>query len=77
MACVQTYMGLGLEGYRKAILFLKDYFAAPLTQRGKRPDCGQFHGLAVFCLVMVLPRSGGGCSPPENPWCRRAPGGRS
>ena len=26
-----------------------------------------------FCLVMVLPRSGGGCSPPENPWCRRAP----
>ena len=34
-------------------------------------------GLAVFCLVMVLPRSGGGCSPPENPWCRRAPGGRS
>ena len=43
----------------------------------KRPDCGQFHGLAVFCLVMVLPRSGGGCSPPENPWCRRAPGGRS
>lgn len=25
MACVQTYMGLGLEGYRKAILFLKDY----------------------------------------------------
>lgn len=25
MACVQTYMGLGLEGYQKAILFLKDY----------------------------------------------------
>ena len=25
MACVQTYMGLGLAGYRKAILFLKDY----------------------------------------------------
>ena len=25
MACVKTYMGLGLEGYRQAILFLKDY----------------------------------------------------
>lgn len=25
MACVRTYMGLGLEGYRQAILFLKHY----------------------------------------------------
>jgi len=25
MACVRTYMGLGFEGYRQAILFLKDY----------------------------------------------------
>ena len=25
MACVKTYMGLGFEGYRQAILFLKDY----------------------------------------------------
>ena len=25
MACVKTYMGLGLEGYRQAILFLKEY----------------------------------------------------
>ena len=28
MACVKTYMGLGLEGYRQAILFLKDYLEA-------------------------------------------------
>lgn len=25
MACVRTYMGLGFEGYRQAILFLKAY----------------------------------------------------
>lgn len=25
MACVKTYMGLGLDGYRQAMLFLKDY----------------------------------------------------
>ena len=25
MACLKTYMGLGFEGYRQAILFLKDY----------------------------------------------------
>ena len=25
LACVKTYMGLGFEGYRQAILFLKDY----------------------------------------------------
>jgi len=25
LACVKTYMGLGIEGYRQAILFLKDY----------------------------------------------------
>ena len=24
-ACVKTYMGLGLDGYRQAILWLKDY----------------------------------------------------
>ena len=24
-ACVKTYMGLGLEGYRQTILWLKDY----------------------------------------------------
>ena len=28
MACVKTFMGLGLEGYRQAILFLKDYLSA-------------------------------------------------
>ena len=25
MACVKTFMGLGFQGYRQAILFLKDY----------------------------------------------------
>lgn len=25
LACVKTYMGLGFEGYKQAILFLKDY----------------------------------------------------
>ena len=25
MACVKTYMGLGLEGYRQGLLFLKEY----------------------------------------------------
>lgn len=25
MACVKTYMGLGFEGYRQAIFFLRDY----------------------------------------------------
>lgn len=25
MACIKTYMGLGLDGYRQAILYLKDY----------------------------------------------------
>ena len=25
LACVKTYMGLGFDGYRQAILFLKDY----------------------------------------------------
>ena len=25
MACVKTYMGLGLEGYRQAILYLERY----------------------------------------------------
>ena len=27
MACVKTYMGLGFEGYRQAILCLKDYLS--------------------------------------------------
>ena len=27
LACVKTYMGLGFDGYRQAILFLKDYIA--------------------------------------------------
>ena len=27
MACIRTFMGLGLEGYRQAILFLKEYLA--------------------------------------------------
>ena len=27
MACIKTYMGLGFDGYRQAILFLKDYLA--------------------------------------------------
>ena len=25
MACVKTYMGLGFEGYRRAVLYLKEY----------------------------------------------------
>ncbi len=25
LACIKTYMGLGLDGYRQAILYLKDY----------------------------------------------------
>ena len=25
LACIKTYMGLGLEGYRQGILYLKDY----------------------------------------------------
>lgn len=25
MACIKTYMGLGFEGYRQAILYLRDY----------------------------------------------------
>lgn len=28
MACIKTYMGLGLEGYRQALLYLKDYLDA-------------------------------------------------
>ena len=28
MACVKTYKGLGFEGYRAAVLFLKNYLAA-------------------------------------------------
>ena len=27
MACIKTYMGLGLEGYRQAILYLKEYLS--------------------------------------------------
>lgn len=27
LACIKTYMGLGLEGYRQAILYLKDYLS--------------------------------------------------
>ena len=29
LACVKTYMGLGFDGYRQAILFLKDYINNP------------------------------------------------
>ena len=28
MACIRTFMGLGLDGYRQAILYLKDYLSA-------------------------------------------------
>ena len=28
MACIKTYMGLGLEGYRQALLYLKDHLTA-------------------------------------------------
>ena len=28
LACIKTYMGLGFEGYRQAILYLKDYLQA-------------------------------------------------
>ncbi|MBR4693162.1 MAG: type II 3-dehydroquinate dehydratase [Oscillospiraceae bacterium] len=34
MACLRTYMGLGFEGYRQAILFLKEY----LEGRETPPD---------------------------------------
>ena len=34
MACVKTYMGLGLEGYRQAILFLKAY----LSEKGAEAE---------------------------------------
>ena len=27
LACIKTYMGLGLDGYRQAILYLKDYLS--------------------------------------------------
>ena len=30
-ACVKTYMGLGFEGYRQAILFLKEYLGGKET----------------------------------------------
>ena len=30
-ACIRTYMGLGIEGYRQAMLYLKEY----LTERAK------------------------------------------
>ncbi len=32
IACIKTYMGLGLDGYRQAILYLKEY----LSERGVR-----------------------------------------
>ena len=28
MACIKTFAGLGLEGYRQAILYLKDYLSS-------------------------------------------------
>ena len=40
--------GLGSGGLPKGYPFPEGLFAAPLTQKGKRPDCGKFHGLAVF-----------------------------
>lgn len=40
--------GLGSGGLPKGHPFPEGLFAAPLTQKGKRPDCGKFHGLAVF-----------------------------
>lgn len=30
MACMKTFMGLGIEGYRQAILYLKDHPAAEI-----------------------------------------------
>ena len=33
MACIKTFMGLGLDGYREAILYLKDY----IEKQHKRP----------------------------------------
>jgi len=32
MACVKSFVGLGFEGYRQAILFLKDYLAGQAEQ---------------------------------------------
>ena len=37
MACVKTFMGLGLEGYRRAILYLKSFLEDPEGFRGS-PD---------------------------------------
>ena len=34
MACIKTYMGLGFDGYRQAILFLKDTLESKKDQRG-------------------------------------------
>ena len=31
MACVKTYMGLGIQGYREAILYLNKYLEKPAT----------------------------------------------
>ena len=35
LACVKTYAGLGFEGYRQAILFLKQYLSKTHTYTDK------------------------------------------
>ena len=32
LACVKTYMGLGFEGYRRAIFFLRDYLSGEVNE---------------------------------------------
>ncbi len=34
MACVKTFKGLGLEGYRQAILYLKEYLTSSTPGKG-------------------------------------------
>jgi 3-dehydroquinate dehydratase II len=40
-ACVKTYMGLGLEGYRQAMLYLKEYLTS--AQCGCTDDHAEIH----------------------------------
>ena len=73
MACVKTYMGLGFEGYRQAILYLKQYLEAlktsitlPSATRAstRRTACTR---LSSGCCAPCRPRS---CTPtrPHRAW---------
>ena len=67
LACLKTYMGLGLDGYRQGILYLKEYLSSPsvmgeirpLSPARPPPETGD-----VFTLF-----SGGRADPvPEREW---------